>query len=70
MDAEEIAELVVLVLVFAFQSWEAEDTGSIGSSEGAGSGRTVPLQRTMSPSWKRVRMACLKSFLTISPVGP
>ena len=53
-------------LVFARHScWEpSEDEGRNGSRVGVGSGRTGPLQRTMSPSWKSVRIACLKSFLT------
>ena len=68
-----------LVLVFARQSPadetdEAEDEAKEernGSSEGAGAGRgrTGPLQRTMSPSVKSVRMACWKSFLTAAAVG-
>ena len=58
-------------LVFARPScWEpSEDEGRNGSRVGTGSGRTGPLQRTMSPSVKSVRMACWKSFLTAAGVG-
>ena len=46
-----------------------EEAGSGGLSGGKGSGRTGPFQRTISPSEKRVRMACVKSRLDATPAG-
>ena len=65
--AERDDDAVELVLAFAFHS--ADEDGTTRSSAGSGRGRMGPLHRTMSPSEKRVRMACLNSRFTAGPLS-